>query len=199
MLVSDGILVAILGRQQKSNYGASDQFSSMVHTKTLAKFFVESGFYSVTDLSHTNRGDPRLWKTLIAFSCRQSEERLNSNEAEINLEMHRRAVPTIEHQTIFHYFDGSMMMPFKSSRNDLMNLARTVSAVSTTFSVEHLSPSRSLNAQKELQEEIDELTRQIGCNGKQNLSALRSDKTYFLDKTGRSKSFLPPLAVTEYG
>lgn len=111
-LDDEGIFVAQVGEEdgiEDAGYHLTDKRAEQIFTSSL----IENEFQSVETYEEAHGGFMATWKFIIAFSDTY-DNTWNSNQAEIDLELQRRAMKTSDESVSpFRYFDGATMMTYQ--------------------------------------------------------------------------------------
>ena len=111
-LTDNGILVAQMGE----SYYADDPPPSIGGTDRTSDFvdgLEKMGFESMKTYDEANGGFLGVWSFLIAFMDDNVKQQFYASEAELQLEIQQRAIPTISGLSPFRYFDGPTMMSYQ--------------------------------------------------------------------------------------
>ncbi len=80
------------------------------HEITLKHNLELEGFVRIYEYEDIHGGFLDVWTFMIAFKSLTSERRWFANQAQIDLELHRRAMPTKSGEFPFRFFDGATMV-----------------------------------------------------------------------------------------
>jgi len=111
-LGSEGILVAQVGE----NEYLTDPMRSLLRRGQLQTFIAnieQAGFEGIKEYSEVHGGFLAVWKFLIAFKDGSCKSNWYANEAEIDLKVQHRSMPTALGDSPFRYFDGATMMVYQ--------------------------------------------------------------------------------------
>ena len=93
-----------------------DPMRSHVHLGQLQTFITnieQVGFQTIKEYSEVHGGFMAVWKFLIAFKDPSYKANWYANEAEIDLKVRERSMPTVSGESPFRYFDGATMMVYQ--------------------------------------------------------------------------------------
>jgi SET domain len=112
-LGEEGILLSQVSEDDRPN-SAGAHYSSKFAEFALAEQLKQQGFVRIEDYTEAHGGFMGAWKYKIAFKSFDAIERWHYNQAMIDLELHDRAMETIDGvQTPFRFFDGAAMMAYQ--------------------------------------------------------------------------------------
>jgi hypothetical protein len=114
-LNTDGIFISQLGEDE-----VMDMAGAKHSPKKLARSFIEQlkhqGFQRIESYTEAHGGFLAPWGYMIAFKCADCTfSRWHSNQAMIDLEIHRRSMATVDgsQDNLFRVFDGATMMGYQ--------------------------------------------------------------------------------------
>ena len=111
-LSHDGILVSQVGECEETSEppvtaGVID------HSEDFLKTLKRLHFESVKEYNEAHGGFKEVWSFLIAFSDASLKSNFYANEAEFELKLKKRTLPTRSGKSPFRYFDGPTMMTYQ--------------------------------------------------------------------------------------
>lgn len=111
-LTEDGIFILQTGMAADGKeLPASYQETS--YERILERNLEAEGFVRMYDYADAHGGFLDVWTFMIAFKSFTSERRWFANQAQVDMELHRRSMPTKSGDTPFLYFDGATMASFQ--------------------------------------------------------------------------------------
>lgn len=114
-LTSNGILVSQVGEGEGFGDAALEMSATTKPLQLFIQHLKQVGFQSIEDFTEAHGGFAGPWGYLIAFKAIQSLASWHRNEAEISLDLMRRAKVTTQGELPFLYFDGASMQMYQQS------------------------------------------------------------------------------------
>lgn len=111
-MTDNGALVAQLGEASESN-DPGTTFTKAKYTQIFIDHLHNQGFQKFTTYEEGSCGFLAPWTFMVGFKDWDGFYQWNHNEAIVNLKIARRAMPTVNGQLPFRYFDGSTMAAYQ--------------------------------------------------------------------------------------
>ncbi|EJK57619.1 hypothetical protein THAOC_22319 [Thalassiosira oceanica] len=111
-LSNDGILVVQVGEVPGEDSPA-DETGRFTNRSIMQEKLLEVGFDSIHVYEEGHSGFLAPWSTMVAFKDAHTRRRWYRNEAEIDLALKRRILPTRTGDSSLRYFDGATMRSYQ--------------------------------------------------------------------------------------
>lgn len=111
-MTDNGVLVAQLGEASVIGDPGSN-FSKAKYTKIFIDHLHNQGFKKFTTYEEAGCGFMAPWTFMVGFKDWDGFYQWNHNEAFVNMNIVRRATPTVDGQLPFRYFDGATMIGYQ--------------------------------------------------------------------------------------
>jgi hypothetical protein len=111
-LSQGGVIVAQVGEAPWMNAAPRSLTRKSVVSEGFISRLKNHDFFKITEYAEGHGGLLGVWTFLVAFKDRASSERWYATEAEVDLSIRHRLLPTRSGSPPLHFFDGSVMKSY---------------------------------------------------------------------------------------
>lgn len=112
-LTEDGIFILQTGVAADGKEFPARFHDETSHERILKQNLEAEGFARIYEYEDAHGGFLDIWTFMISFKSLKSERRWFANQAQIDIELHSRVMPTKLGSSPFRYFDGATMVSFQ--------------------------------------------------------------------------------------